>query len=221
MGASQSLRAACEHPDALFALSQSELVRMVYREFSQDIDRLQRAYSIRNGRWTPPRTPSPSYIVFHENYDEVNRTLVGLLSLRWIHLGDYENFVRSQSSEVRLTKESFLWIRQFYQQAIVDSDALYALITSIIINDLGKDPQLASDYQKATGIDISNSNHDAILLKACEACLVDSLEKLPDQYKSDIVRAIELGATFNFGQLAQAENAPVCLSGLLDEREPA
>ena len=219
MGASQSLRAACDHPDALFAKSQSDLVRMVYREFSRDIDRLQRAYSIRNGRWTPPRTPSPSYIVFHENYDEVNRTLVGLLSLRWIHLGDYENFVRSQSSEVRLTKESFLWIRQFYQQAIVDSDALYALITSIIINDLGKDPQLASDYQKATGIDISNSNHDAILLKACEACLVDSLEKLPDQYKSDIVRAIELGATFNFGQLAQAENAPVCLSGLLQMKE--
>lgn len=219
MGASQSLRAACDHPDALFAKPQSDLVRMVYREFSRDIDRLQRAYSIRNGRWTPPRTPSPSYIVFHENYDEVNRTLVGLLSLRWIHLGDYENFVRSQSSEVRLTKESFLWIRQFYQQAIVDSDALYALITSIIINDLGKDPQLASDYQKATGIDISNSNHDAILLKACEACLVDSLEKLPDQYKSDIVRAIELGATFNFGQLAQAENAPVCLSGLLQMKE--
>ena len=219
MGASQSLRAACDHPDALFAKPQCDLVRMVYREFSRDIDRLQRAYSIRNGRWTPPRTPSPSYIVFHENYDEVNRTLVGLLSLRWIHLGDYENFVRSQSSEVRLTKESFLWIRQFYQQAIVDSDALYALITSIIINDLGKDPQLASDYQKATGIDISNSNHDAILLKACEACLVDSLEKLPDQYKSDIVRAIELGATFNFGQLAQAENAPVCLSGLLQMKE--
>lgn len=214
MGASQSLRAACEHPDALFARSQSELVRMVYREFSRDIDRLQRAYSVRNGRWTPPHTPSPSYILFHDNYDEVNRTLVGLLSLRWIHLGDYENFVRSQSSEVRLTRESFLWIRQFYQQVIVDSDALYALITSIIINDLGKDPQLASDYQRATGIDISNSNHDAILLKACDAGLVDSLRKLPSQYKSDIVRAIALGATFNFGQLAQAENVPVCLSGL-------
>lgn len=215
MGASQSLRAACDHADALFAKSQHDLARMVYREFSPDIDRLQRAYSIRNGRWTPPCTPSPSYILFHENYDEVNRTLVGLLSLRWIHLGDYDNFVCSQSPEVRLTRESFLWIRRFYQQAIVGSDALYALITSIIINDLGKDPQLATDYQKATGIDISNSNHDAILLKACDAGLVHSLGKLPSQCKTDIARAIELGATFNFGQLAQAENAPVCLSGLL------
>ena len=114
-----------------------------------------------------------------------------------------------------MTRESFLWIRRFYQQAIVGSDALYALITSIIINDLGKDPQLASDYQKATGIDISNSNHDAIFLKACDAGLVDSLEKLHPQYKADIVHAIELGATFNFGQLAQAENTPICLSGLL------
>ena len=140
---------------------------------------------------------------------------MGILSLRWIHLGDYENFVRAQSPEVQLTRKSFLWIRQFYQQTIVGSDALYALITSIIINDLGKDPRLASDYQKVTGIDISNSNHDAILLKACDAGLIYSLEKLPSHYKADIVRAIELGATFNFGQLAQAENAPICLSGLL------
>lgn len=215
MGASQPLRAACDRPDALFAIPPYDLVHIVYREFYRDIDRLQRAYSIRDGRWTPPRTPSPSYILFHENYDEANRTLVGILSLRWIHLGDYENFVRAQSPEVQLTRKSFLWIRQFYQQTIVGSDALYALITSIIINDLGKDPRLASDYQKVTGIDISNSNHDAILLKACDAGLIYSLEKLPSHYKADIVRAIELGATFNFGQLAQAENAPICLSGLL------
>lgn len=212
---SQSLRAACAHPDSLFATPQDDLVRMVYQEFPQDIDRLQRAYSVRDGCWTPPSTPSPSYILFHENYDEVNRTFVGLLALRWVHLGQYENLVGTQSSDVQLTRESFDWIRKFYTQVILDSDALYALIASIIINDLGKDPQLASDYQKVTGIDISGFNHDAILLKACDAGLVHSLKQLPSQYKEDIVRAIKLGATFNFGQLAQGENAPVCLSGLL------
>lgn len=194
-------------------------MRMVYEEFPRDIDRLQRAYSVRDGQRTPPSTPSPSYILFHENYDEVNRTLVGFLALRWIHFGQYDDFVGSQSFDVRLTRESFDWIREFYMQVILDSDALYALIASIIINDIGKDPQLASDYQKVTGKDITGFNHDAILSKACDAGLVHSLEQLPVQYKEDIVRAIELGATFNFGQLAQGENAPVCLSGLFRMRD--
>ena len=140
---------------------------------------------------------------------------MGFLALRFVHLGQYENFVGSQPSEVQLTRESFDWIRNFYTQVILDSDALYALIALIVINDLGKDPQLASDYQKVMGIDISDCNHDAILLKACDAGLVHSLKRIPPQYKEDVVHAIELGATFNFGQLAQGENAPVCLSGLL------
>lgn len=212
---SQSLRAACNRPDTLLALPQDDLVRMVYEEFPQEIDRLQRAYSVRDSRWSPPAAPSPSWTLFRENYDEVNRTLVGVLALRWIHLGEYESFVGSQPAEVQLTRESFDWIRRFYTEVVVDADALYALITSMIINDLGKDPQLAVDYQTATGIDIAESNHDAILLKACDAGLVPSLDRLPSQYKDDLVRAIELGATFNFGQLAQAENVPACLSGLL------
>ena len=211
---SLSLREACAHPDALFATPEHDLLRMVHREFTDDIDRLKRAYSIRDEPTKIPTGDSPSYILFESDYDEVNRTLVGFLSLRWIHLGQYERFVSSQPLEVRLTKESFKWIQNFYQEAITDSDALYALITSIIINDLGKNPQLALDYQDLTGIDISELNHDAILLKACQAKLIHTLERLPCQYRSDIIRGMELGATFNFGQMAQAENVPACLSGL-------
>lgn len=213
---SLSLRAACSNPHTLLAQPQDDLVRMVYREFTQEIDNLQRAYSIRNSPWNPPDCPSPSWTLFREDYDEVNRTLVGVLALRWIHLGEYENFVHSQPTKVRLSRESFDWIRQFYREVIgEDADALYALITSMVINDLGKDPQLAIDYKSQTGIDIADCNHDAILLKACNAGLVPSLDRLPSQYKDDLVRGIELGATFNFGQLAQAENVPVCLAGLL------
>lgn len=211
----QSLWEACAHPDSLFALPQNDLLRMVYQEFTNDLDRLKRAYSIRS---CPPiafTTESPSYILYQAEYDEVNRTLVGFLALRWIHLGEYENFVGSQEQDVRLNRESFEWIRKFYKEVIVDADALYTLITSIVINDLGKDPQLATDYQNITGVDIADLNHDAILLKAFTVGLVQSLEKLPVQYKDDLVRGIELGATFNFGQLAQAENVPACLSGLL------
>jgi len=210
-----SLREACGDPDSLFALPQDDLLRMVHQEFTNDLERLKRAYSIRSCQQISFTTESPSYILYQAEYDEVNRTLVGFLALRWIHLGEYENFVGSQPQDVRLSRESFEWIRKFYNEVIVDADALYTLITSIIINDLGKDPQLAFDYQNITDIDIADLNHDAILLKAFTVGLVQSLEKLPAQYKDDLVRGIELGATFNFGQLAQAENVPACLSSLL------
>ncbi|KAJ5637474.1 hypothetical protein N7490_007353 [Penicillium lividum] len=212
---SSCLREACAHPNSLFAAQQDDLLRIIYQEFTTDLDRLKRAYSIRSGQPIYSTTASPSYILYEADYDEVNRTLVGFLSLRWIHRGEYEKFVGSQPPDVRLSRESFEWIREFYNEVIVDADALYALITSIVINDLGKDPQLASDYQQVTGIDIADLNHDAILLKACTVGLVPSLENLTLPYKNDLLRGIELGATFNFGQLAQAENVPACLSGLL------
>ena len=121
-----SLRELCADPDTLFAIPQDDFLRLVYQEFPADIDRLIRAYSIRD-EWCPPDSLSPSYIIFKENYDEVNRTLVGVLSLRWIHLGQYETFVASQSPDLRLTRESFDWIRDFYAQTISNSDTLSAI----------------------------------------------------------------------------------------------
>lgn len=211
----ESLRAGCTDPESLFNLPVDDLLRLVHKEFPEDIDRLQRAYSIRGPCWNPPATPSPSCILYGENYDEVNRTLIGFLALFWIHKGDYESFVGSQPPEVQLTRASFEWIRSFYMQTVVTPNDLFTLVVSIVVNDLGKDPQLASDYHKLTGEDISDLNHDSILLKACDAGLVKSLAFLSPQDKDDIVRSMHLGASFNFGQLAQAENAPACLSGLL------
>jgi hypothetical protein len=210
------LQAACADPDSLFTLPEETLLRLVYEAFSQDIDRLKRAYSIRGSHLTSPETPSPSQTLYRQEYDEVNRTLVGFLALRWIHTGQYETFVGTQPPELQLSRESFEWIRTFYSKAIVNSNDLFTLITSIIVNDLGKDPQLATDYYSLRGEDISRLNHDAILLKALKAALVPSLSRLPtNRDKTDVVRAMELGASFNFGQLAQAENAPACLSSLL------
>ncbi|CAG8151719.1 unnamed protein product [Penicillium nalgiovense] len=106
MDSSQSLRDACGVPDSLFVRSDEDLIRLVYKEFPEEIDRLRRAYSIRDGPWTPSSTPSPSYILYNEEYDDVNRTL----------------------------------IHGFYTRLITDANALFTVITSIIVNDLGKDP---------------------------------------------------------------------------------
>lgn len=69
-----------------------------------------------------------------------------------------------------------------------------------------------------TGEDIAALNHDIILLRAVETGCVPSVDQLQQWHKEEIICGIRLGADFNPGQLAQAENAPACLSSLLEMR---
>ena len=201
---------------SFWTISNEELLRQIHDEFPDELDRLKRAYSIRDPNVALPSSTSPSRLLYGREYDEVNRTLVGVLALRWLHGGDYETFVGTQPAPVKLKRESFDWIRKIFRKGITSPTDLYALVMSMVVNDLGKDPQLASDYHGMTGEDISGVNHDMILLKAVKVGLVRCLDRLSPSYKADIIRGMELGAEFNFGQLAQAENSPACLSGLLD-----
>lgn len=223
-----SLQEACADRDKLLSsLPEEDLLRLVYSCFPREIDCLTRAYSLRAKPSEQNGTRlSPSEVIYgpQKQYDEVNRTLVGFLSLRWIHGGQYEKFVGDtthisppgEQQHLKLSKESFQWIRDFYFRNIVTKDDLFTLITSIIVNDLGKDPDLATRYRLHIGEDISHLNHDAILFRAAKKDLISPILRLPSiQDRNDVIRGMELGATFNFGQLAQAENAPICLSALL------
>jgi hypothetical protein len=67
-----------------------------------------------------------------------------------------------------------------------DTD-LYAMVTSIVVNDLGKDPQLAIAYYNKTKEDISDLNHDIILLKAVKTGLVQCLDCPPLEPKAPTI----------------------------------
>ncbi|KAI1361148.1 hypothetical protein F5Y08DRAFT_315574 [Xylaria arbuscula] len=195
------------------------ILRLVQQQFAPELERLKRAYSISNNPNAKlPSTASPSQILFGHQYDEVNRTLVGLLALRWVYNDEYDTFRGAQPAAVVLTRESFNWMRDMFKSGLKDNDDFLALLTSMVVNDLGKDPQLASDYRAQTGEDIAAQNHDRILLNAVGAGLVPSFNRLPERDRADILRGMKLGAEFNFGQLAQAENVPVSLTALVELR---
>ncbi|KAK5562273.1 hypothetical protein LTR43_012120 [Exophiala xenobiotica] len=84
----------------------------------------------------------------------------------------------------------------------------------MVINDLGKDPNLAEDYAQKKGLDISKVNHDMILYHAVQAGMVPALDRLTEENKACVLLGIKLGSDFNFGQLAQAENAPASVASL-------
>jgi hypothetical protein len=143
---------------------------------------------------------------------------VGVLALRWIHDGDYERFTRGQLREFRLSEDSFEWLQRLFSSGLQSSEDLFALVLSMIINDLGKDPNLEKDYLEITGKRLADSNHDALLLEAAKADMVPSLDYLSSEKRDEIMKGLELGSELNAGQLAQAESVPINLEGLLNMR---
>ncbi|KAI5852055.1 hypothetical protein GGS23DRAFT_591364 [Durotheca rogersii] len=207
----------------LFALPDEDFLRLIHADFQKELVHLQRAYTVeRRGSAQPGAgslgTTSPSRILYGKDYDEVNRTLVGALCMKWIFDNRYDTFVANQAESLRLSRESFAWMHNFYEESIRTPTELYALITSVVVNDVGKDDELSRRYMEKTGEDISALNHDMILLKAVRADLLTCFERLPPEDLDNIIRNIELAAEFNLAQLAQAENAPASLGSLLKMR---
>lgn len=211
-----------------YDVDDSTCVRLVQEAFPEELERLKNAYAVE--RESPPkengingnhRFPTPSEILYAENFDEVNRTLVGVLALRWIHNNDYETFTHCQPEHVRLHEDSFRWLRKLFEKHIHGPQDLFALVMSMVINDLGKDPNLEEDYYDRTNSDMRNlsgMNHDMILLEAAKIGMVPCLERLQQPQHDNVMRGLELGSELNAGQLAQAENVPINLEGLLHMR---
>ena len=207
-----------------FSLDEETLLFQIKSAFEPEFDRLKSARAVEgtdqqrataNG-WTDHQTPSQ--ILFGGDYDEVNRTLVGILALRWIINRDYNRFTQPQQPEIRLTEESFEWLHDLYSDGTEDVDDLFALVLSMVINDLGKDPNLEEDYYFETGRRLPDQNHDSLLLEAAKAGMVPALDYLSPEKREEVMLGLELGSELNAGQLAQAESVPVNLEGLLNMR---
>lgn len=203
--------------NSFWTMPDREFLTLIKSEFPSELQRLHNATFVRDSKAPGPEGPSISVILYGEDYAEVNRTLVGVLALRWLWNNDYETFVGRQSpAPVVLRRESFAWLREIYLKGLANPEDIYTLITSMVINDLGKDPNLAMDYAQKEGLDISKVNHDMILYHAVKARMVPALDRLTEENKACLLLGIKLGSDFNFGQLAQAENAPASLAGLAD-----
>lgn len=203
---------------SFWSMPEPQLLELVAKEFPTELERLQNATFVANPDATHPAGPSISESLFDRDYAEVNRTLVGMLALRWLRNNQYDILTAGQGSAVRLKRESFAWLRDNFTRGLKCSEDVYTLVVSTVINDLGKDPNLAKDYAQLEGVDISKVNHDMILYRAVEAGMVPALNRLTKENKQQVLRGIKLGSNFNFGQLAQAENAPASLAGLAEMR---
>jgi hypothetical protein len=142
-----------------FDISDDALLVQRQEEFAPDLERLANAKFIQGSAPVATSVQSPSQLLYGKDHDEINRTLVGVLALRWIKAGDHERFVGSQENSVKLSAESFQRTQNLFADGVHSHDDLYALVMSLMIDDLGKDPNLARDYEKKTGKSISGLSH--------------------------------------------------------------
>ncbi|KAL9109426.1 MAG: hypothetical protein Q9227_005933 [Pyrenula ochraceoflavens] len=174
---------------------------------------------------------TPAQFLF-EDYNfktdgEVDRTLIGILALKWALASDRNQFIAGQDflpGPVRLSSSQFANIEKKLS-TLVDTipyknENLLALIVALMLGDVGKDRNLQVDLQKWLEKYNpgalhrynfkSHPDHDLLLWWAVESGMFDStLNILQDpELISDVKLGIKVGASLNVPQLAQAECPP-------------
>ena len=201
----------------LFFMDDAEVVRMFGNAFEPELNRLKNASPTVES--SPVKATgsfgdfnlSPSQLLYQADYTEVNRTLVGMLALKWIVSNDYESFASYQAPPVQLQLGSFQELRGLVQEAIKTAGDAYALMVSMLVNDLGKDPGLRGDISPIIKQHNypTHLNHDMIVYIAGihgVLPLINEFEGTP--LLMDLRLGLQFGSELNIAQLAQAEDVP-------------
>ncbi|MBS2034028.1 DUF1152 domain-containing protein [bacterium] len=150
--------------------------------------------------------------MFGEKKIEFDRTYVGVKAIEWLLKGDYASFTECQDKQ-KLTPESFQKMSDYARSIIKDDQALDAMITFMVINDLGKIKKVVDQLAEQTGT--HNVDHDKILLEALEKNgdkVSPSYGRLSPEYQHIILDGLR--SQFNAGQFMQAECPAAGASGV-------
>ncbi|KAI9754796.1 MAG: hypothetical protein M1815_005436 [Lichina confinis] len=207
-------------------LDDKDAVHLLHGAFGPELERLRNATAaseLGNTGFSPVESEdeddryrrSPSRQLFGADHDEVNRTLTAMLALKWILSANYGAFSRCQTPSTRLRQESFEALKQYFDDVLLTPEDVYSLLVAVVVNDLGKDPGLAEEIAARFG---KNLNHDIVVYEAAKADLIPCMRQLDPNTRDNIMLGLQMGSELNAAQLAQAENVPGNLEGLLKMR---
>ncbi|CAG8927379.1 unnamed protein product [Penicillium salamii] len=210
-------------------LSDVEAVRLFDDLFHSELEHLQKASVTVESTTKPPagklgnnKNQTPSHVLYHEDYPEVNRTLVSLLAIKWVLNDDYEAFTSTQKAN-KLSEKSFDDLRKFYGRLVKTDDDLRALLVAMAIDDIGKDPDLSKELEKHLGGEVKAKDHSDLVYQvanseeAAKARLIPSLEMVPPNSRGDILGCLHIGSKLNISQAVQGECPPASLQILSTE----
>ena len=206
--------------DSFFSMNRFDVLHVLKRAFQKELDYLKSAYAAACPDPLDLRSSSPSELLFHERIPEVDRTLTGILALRWLRNNDYDSFTQNQVATFKLSRRSFRELRSFFDAGLdryTNHEAIFTLIVMQMTNDLGKSSQLADQLRSRLPYGTSPStNHDMVMEQVLQHCdlLIPSIQRLPRRQRALVRRLVRLSADFNPGSLVQAECMPAALEVL-------
>lgn len=181
-----------------------DATRLLGKSFESELIWLKNATPTIESSKSPPvgslgdNSLTPSRAVYGLDYPEINRTLVGMLAVKWLIAGDYASFTCSQNPSTKLRPESFQRLRTLLRQACPNPESVHALLVALVVNDLGKNPELASLV--ADPADQPLQNHDEVVYAAVKAKCFPSVETVDAARRSNLLLGIEFGAGLNIAQ---------------------
>ncbi|GFF58598.1 hypothetical protein IFM61392_03091 [Aspergillus lentulus] len=193
-------------------LSDTEAIYLFAFSFPTELSHLRNASAtVESGTSTPPGCldgKTPSALIYGAEFAEVNRTLISMLALKWILADDYNSFIRGQSGG-KLTPEAFKRMRGLITRNLHNPDDIYALLVAIVIDDIGKDSNLAlADEADA------EANHSEVVYHAARVDRIPALAGVFHRGREAIMQSLQIGSKLNLSQLVQGECAPASLSVL-------
>ncbi|KAL2004482.1 hypothetical protein VTN00DRAFT_3484 [Thermoascus crustaceus] len=196
--------------DGVFpTLSDLDAVRLIGSSFESELRWLKNATpTVESSKSAPigalgSNRLTPSYALYGSEYTEVNRNLVSMLAVKWLMAGDYQTFTCCQNPLAKLKPESFQRLHALLVEICPDPEAIYALLVAIVVNDVGKNEDLARLVTNITGQTFQN--HDDVVYAAAGEHFFPSIGAIEPTLRSDLLLGLELGSRFNTAQFAQAE----------------
>lgn len=140
---------------------------------------------------------------------EFKRTKLSLDLLKMVLEGNYEDFTKCQSDEVKLSRKSFAEIQQYTRSTLKNDADIYAMQAYLVINDLGKIVSFVKKIE--TELNLQSVDHDELLYEGLKQMpeLSPTFMSLLPEYKEIILRGLE--TKFNMGQFVRSENLPANL----------
>ena len=206
---------------AFFTMTDVESIKLFYSAFGPELEMLRRASPTvesspvkakANMTFEREEQQSPSQLLFDRKYAEVDRTLVGMLALKWLIAGNDESFTGKKRKDGESPPLYFQTLRKLFMENLRNEKDVYALLVSTVVNDLGKDPDLPKQVQpllRGLGY-TSEPNHDLVAyIAATHTDLLPLIDEAKDTpYHAMLLRGLLFGAEINIAQLAQGENVP-------------